>query len=87
MKSKRLSPKYSVIVMYEDFDTNFDRTLEKAAGRDSSGSGFGICGRDLSFDFYKQDAAERALKRLRKFRKYKCKAKLEVIPDEDRYYQ
>ena len=75
-----MQPKYSVVVCYEDFDPGFDRTLESAVGRESCGSGYGAGSRDICFDYVRKDAASRALKKLKRFKKYNCKVSLEEIP-------
>lgn len=79
----KMEPKYTVVVTYQEFDRDFDYRLEKAVGRESDGSGFGYSGRDLCFDYVRKDAALRALAKLKRFKKYNCKAKLEAIEQDE----
>ena len=75
--------KYSVVVTYQDFDRDFDYRLEKAVGRESGGSGFGAGGRDVCFDYVRKDAAERAMKKLKRFKKYSCEVKLYDFSEDE----
>ena len=72
---------YIVKAVYEDFDSEFDRRLEKAVGRSSDASGFGLGERDLAWYFKTEKAAKKALGKLNRFRKYNCGA--EMIPGEE----
>lgn len=53
-------------VSYLGFDSDYDRKLEKIVGRVSVGSGFGLGGRDLDWDFYQAPAALAKAKLLRR---------------------
>lgn len=79
----KMNPKYLVLVTYQSFDPYFDLCLEKAVGRESGGSGFGFGGRDVEFYYVRKDAAQRAMKKLRRFKKYNCKVKLEVVESDE----
>lgn len=70
MKIKEYNPKYTIVFTYHGFDMNFDRHLEKSAGRSRDGSGYGFGLRDLSFGYFQYPAAKRAWNKLRKFKKY-----------------
>lgn len=62
------NPKYYIVCEYNDYNQALDYALENLLGRESSGSGFGFGGRDISFDFYRIDAVKRARKKLKKFK-------------------
>jgi hypothetical protein len=66
-------PRYNVVAMYRNRDTEaMDKHIEKVAKRKSSGSGFGMDGRDLSFWYHRRASAIDAYERIKNIRGVRC---------------
>ncbi len=57
-------------------DHDKDDRIRKAAKRADDGSGVGFGERDITFTFYRRDAAQRAVERMRKIRGVRAKVLL-----------
>jgi hypothetical protein len=69
--------RYAVYIYYNGYDNEFDRRIKKAIRKENSGSGYGFGGcRDISWHFTQKPAAERAYKRLKRFKKYNARVEL-----------
>ncbi len=72
MKSKT----YRVVVCYHGYDVGYERELEATVGRRSDGAGLGFGVRDIDWHFKTKAAAEKAVKKLRRFRRYQTSVEL-----------
>ncbi len=68
---------YRIAVEYEGYDTEYDFELEARVGRNRAGSGIGFGIRDLEWNYYRRDAAERAYNKLKRFKRYKTRVRMD----------
>ena len=75
---KQKEPRYEVVADYEGFDSDFDLELEKLLRRKRAASGYGLFDhrRDIVFSYYYKNAANRAIKKLKKIKRNGLSAKL-----------
>jgi hypothetical protein len=62
------NPKFRVVAEYNGYSQIADKRIESVAPRNVSGSGSGPEGRDISFMFVSEKAANRAAARLKRFK-------------------
>jgi len=70
-------PRFYIEFSYEGHDVDYDRLIEAKINKEAStGYNFMTGRRDIVFYFYHENAAQNALKKLKRFKKYNAKSKL-----------